>query len=114
MINASTHVSEVLSGITGFNAAVFGNIFWGIAPENTPYPFVVFKISMKTLATKERFGDFSVDVFVFSKTLKNSATIFDQLLDSKPRNWHFSSAESDYTSDDAREAYIKGNFDFKL
>lgn len=117
MKQAADHINNVLINDSVI-LSLLPSIFWEIAPEASVLPLLTYSIAEAPGATKDFGGVYTVDLFVFASTLTESAligdTIKDQVKNNNNINWRFLGSVSGFTSDAAKEGFIKVSFNFKL
>jgi hypothetical protein len=109
-ITISDILKEIPNGISSF--------YWEIAPEDTILPFLTYSILEAPGASKDSNSLITTDIFIFAKNLTESSNISQGIRffikNSNNINWRFLGASSGYTTDEAKEGFIKLTFNFKL
>lgn len=114
MNNAAKEVNDMLSD-TSITAITNGKHFWGLADEKTQEPFITYKIRENSEATKDRSGDYDVDIYIWEKGLTKAGIIYDKIKTvARSLNFRYRGGESDYTDGEARTAYIRMGFNIKI
>lgn len=116
IIQAAKHVNEVMS-LQAIKEVIEANVFWDLATEEKSLPFVNFKLSNTGPVTKDGIAQYSVDIFVFAKSLNEGGTIADAIetaIKESSYSWKFKGNETGYNYSDGREGLCTINYEFKF
>lgn len=115
MKQAAITVKEDLMADANLQAVVQGDHFWELAKESQKTPFITFRLSENKRISKDTDGTYDLEVFCFGKTLMAAAELSDLAkIALENANHRYNGGVSGYTDDQAREGYIKLNFNFNL
>ncbi|MEO0573211.1 MAG: hypothetical protein AAF039_16005 [Bacteroidota bacterium] len=95
-----------------------GGLHWELAPETVERPFITFSLSENQKATKERSGDYDVQLFIWAINLTASGQVKELVEDAalayNEVGFRYRGANTGYTTDEARDAFLQMNFNFKI
>ena len=115
MKNAAIQIQTDLTADTALQALVDGEQYWELAPDNTKVPYITYRITENQQASKDRRGDYDVELWCFEKRLTDAAELSDLVKDAMDKNpYRFRGAQSGYVDDDTKEGFIKLIYNFKL
>lgn len=115
MLKASETVEQDLLANAALQTAIEGKHYWELAPDNTKAPFATYRITQNPAPSKDRPGDYDLEVWCWESNLTKAAQLAE-LVKTALENAHhrFRGALSGYTDDDKKEGFIKLMFNFKL
>lgn len=117
MIKAVEHITEVLN-LPNIVAQIDDRAFWTIAEPGTEKPLINFSVREESSASKNGIYDYNAELRIYGKTLTEVTTIAETVRDSIKESsykWKYRGmGPGEYTDQEANEAYIPINFEFKL
>lgn len=115
MKQAATQITTDLAADTALQAVLDGDHYWELAPDNAKVPYVTFRLTENQKASKDRRGDYDVELWCFNDKLTTSADLSELVSNALDKNpYRFRGAQSGYVDDDTKEGFIKLIYNFKL
>lgn len=113
MIAAAEFLETALLANEDLQEVVNGAHFWELAPDNQKGAFINFRIIENTRASKDRRGDYDVQLFCYSKTITAAAQLSELVKDALD-HLNYRGAISGYADSPDKEGFIQLNYNFKL